>query len=272
MYSFFNDAFVPVEKNYIHVSDLATQRGYGIFDFFKVVRGKPLFLQDYLDRFYKSADAMRLPVSLSRESLTAIIDELIKKNGVPEAGIKMILTGGYSPDGYEIGKPNLIITQHGLTMPGPALLEKGIKVITHEYVRDIPHVKTINYIMGIWLQKKVKDQQAADVLYHRNGLVSEFPRCNLFIVKENDEIVTPASHVLPGITRKKVLELSGKPYRIRESEVRLDEVYAAKEVFLTSTTKRILPIVQVDDKMIGTGKPGSVSKAVLDRIIEFENN
>jgi len=270
MYSFFNNEFIPAEKNFIHVSDLATQRGYGIFDFFKVVNGKPLFIDDYLHRFYKSAEAMRLPVSLSREELKKIIEELIQKNGVSEAGIKMILTGGYSPDGYEIARPNLIITQHALTMPGQAVLEKGIKVITHEYVRDISHVKTINYVMGIWLQQKVKEQQAADVLYHMNGLVSEFPRCNLFIVKENDEIVTPANRVLWGITRKNILSLNGKPYLVREEDVRLEEVYAAKEAFLTSTTKRILPIVQVDDKVIGNGKPGPVSLAILSQLMELE--
>lgn len=112
MYSFFNNEFLPIEKNLIHVSDLATQRGYGIFDFFKVVNGKPLFIEDYLTRFYKSAEVMSLTVSLSREELKKIIAELIQKNDVADAGIKMILTGGYSPDGYEIAKPNLIITQN----------------------------------------------------------------------------------------------------------------------------------------------------------------
>lgn len=266
MYSFFNNEFLPIERNFIHVSDLATQRGYGIFDFFKVVNGKPLFIEDYLDRFYKSAEVMRLPVSLSREEFKNVIHELLRKNGVADAGVKMILTGGYSPDGYEIAAPNLIITQHTLTMPGPAVLDKGIKIITHEYVRDIPNVKTINYIMGIWLQQRVKEQQAADVLYHMNGLVSEFPRCNLFVVKENDEIVTPARRVLWGITRKNILKLNGKHYTVREDDVRLNEVYAAKEVFLTSTTKRILPIVQVDDKVIGNGKPGSVTLNLLEKL------
>lgn len=271
MYSFFNNEFLPVEKNFIHVSDLATQRGYGIFDFFKVVNSKPLFIEDYLDRFFKSAEIMRLPVSLSREELKRVIHELLQKNGIADAGIKMILTGGYSSDGYEIAKPNLIITQHTLTMPGPAVFEKGIKVITHEYVRDIPNVKTINYIMGIWLQQKVKEQQAADVLYHMNGLVSEFPRCNLFIVNENDEVITPVNRVLWGITRKNILKLNGKPYVVCEAEVSVDEVYAAKEVFLTSTTKRILPIVQVDDKVIGDGKPGRVSLSILSQLVELES-
>lgn len=270
MYSFFNSEFLPADKTYIHVSDLATQRGYGIFDFFKVVNGRLLFIDDYLDRFYLSAEAMRLSISLSKAELKKIIQELVNKNGQSDCGIKMILTGGYSPDGYEIAAPNLIITQHPLVMPNPATLEKGIKVITHEYVRDIPHVKSINYIMGIWLQQQVKNQQAADVLYHLNGQVSEFPRCNLFIVREYHVVVTPADGVLHGITRKNILAMTGKKFTIQVGNITLDDVRKAKEAFLTSTTKRILPIVQVGDTIISNGRPGQVTYDILQELIELE--
>ena len=270
MYSFLNNQFLPVDKTFIHVSDLTTQRGYGIFDFLKVVNGKPLFIDDYLDRFYRSAKSMRLNVSQSREELKRIIHELINKNGLENSGIKLILTGGYSPDGYELTAPNLIITQHSLTMPSPEYLEKGVKIITHEYVRDLPHVKSINYIMGVWLQKAVKEQQAADVLYYLNGQVSEFPRCNIFIVRDDGVVVTPADRVLHGITRKNVLSLSGKPYTIREGTVNIEDVLTAKEVFLTSTTKRIVPIVKVNEAVIGNGKPGPVSQHLLKDLIRLE--
>ncbi len=270
MYSFLNSEFLPAEKTFVHVSDLATQRGYGIFDFFKVVNGRPLFLNDYFDRFYRSAESMRLSISLSREELKKVIHELIAKNGHPDCGIKMILTGGYSPDGYEIATSNLIITQHPLTMPGQALLEKGVKIITYEYVRDISYVKTINYIMGIWLQKQVKEQNAFDVLYHMNEQVSEFPRCNLFIVLHDGTVVTPAERVLYGITRKNILSLSGKKFSIQAGNVTLNDVLKAREVFLTSTTKRIVPIVQVDNTIIGDGKPGIVTLELLHDLTDME--
>jgi D-alanine transaminase/branched-chain amino acid aminotransferase len=182
----------------------------------------------------------------------------------------MILTGGYSPDGYEIATSNLIITQHSLTMPGQAVREKGVKIITHEYVRDIPHVKTINYTMGIWLQSKVKEQQAYDVLYHMNGQVSEFPRCNLFIVLHDGTVITPAERVLHGITRKNILSLSNKEVIVQEGKVTVTDVLNAREVFLTSTTKRIVPIIQVDDKVIGRGKPGIITLTLLEELIELE--
>lgn len=268
MYSFLNNQFLPAEKTFVHVSDLAVQRGYGIFDFFKAVNGKIPFLEDYFNRFYRSADFMQLPVSLSREELKNVVYELLQKNGLSDAGIKMVLTGGYSPDGYEIATPNLIITQHALTMPSAKMLEQGVKIITHEFRREMPLVKSINYTTGVWLQRKVKETNAYDVLYHLNGEVSEFPRCNLFVVKENGEIVTPAVHVLEGITRKNILSLTG--INVTARKVTLTDVLTAREVFLTSTTKRVVPVVQVNDVQIGMGKPGPVVQLILKELVKKE--
>jgi branched-chain amino acid aminotransferase len=267
MYSFLNHEFLPTEKTFIHVSDLAIQRGYGIFDFFKAVNGKVPFLDDYFDRFYSSADFMQLPVSLSREELKTVVHELLKKNGAIDAGIKMVLTGGYSPDGYEIATPNLIITQHPLAMPSPNLLERGVKIITHEFRREMPFVKSINYTTGVWLQQKVKAANAYDVLYHMQGEVSEFPRCNLFVVKADGSIVTPETHVLNGITRKNILSIAN----VNTARVMLEDVLMAREVFLTSTTKRAVPIVQVNDMRIGDGKPGPVMQRVLAELVRKES-
>lgn len=268
MYSFFNNQFLPAENTFVHVSDLAVQRGYGIFDFFKAVNGKIPFLDDYFNRFYRSAEFMQLPVSLSREELKMVVYELLQRNSVADAGIKMVLTGGYSPDGYEIATPNLIITQHALTMPSTKMLEQGVKIITHEFRREMPLVKSINYTTGVWLQRKVKETNAYDVLYHLNGEVSEFPRCNLFVIKANGEAVTPAIHVLEGITRKNILSLSGM--EVKATKVTLTDVLQASEVFLTSTTKRVVPIVQVDNTIIGNGKPGPVVQRILSELMKRE--
>ncbi|MBX2897093.1 MAG: aminotransferase class IV [Cyclobacteriaceae bacterium] len=266
MYSFLNNEFLPAEKTLVHVSDLAVQRGYGIFDFFKTINGKIPFFDNYLDRFYRSAEFMHLPVTLSRDELKKVVFELLKKNGATDAGIKMVLTGGYSPDGYEIATPNLIITQHALTMPSPKVLEQGVKIITHEFRREMPMVKSINYTTGVWLQQKVKAANAYDVLYHLNGEVSEFPRCNLFVVKADGAMVTPQAHVLEGITRKNILSMQ----RVIACKVTLEDVLLAREVFLTSTTKRAVPIVQVNDMRIGTGKPGPVVQQVLEELLNRE--
>ena len=271
MYSFLNKEIIAAEKAFLHVGDLSVQRGYGIFDFFKVKDGHVFFMDDYLNRFYNSAKTMRLKVPHQPEELKSTIKQLINKNNMAESGIKMILTGGYSVDGYQPADPNLIITQHALTLPGEDLIKKGVKIITHNYVRDLPEAKTINYSMGIWLINKIKEQQAYDVLYQQDNIVSEFPRCNFFIVKNDNTVATPSDRVLHGITRKNILKLAAQKYRAEEGVISLNDIFSAKEVFLTSTTKRIVPIVQVNDKMIGDGKPGNVSLSLLRDLIALED-
>jgi branched-chain amino acid aminotransferase len=230
----------------------------------------PLFVDDYLARFYGSATMMDLPVPLKEEELKAVINQLILKNNLGLSGVKMILTGGYSANGYDLADPNLVIIQQPFSLPDQSSLDKGIKIITQEYVREIPAAKTINYTMGIRLIKRIKEQEAEDVLYFKNGAVTEFPRCNFFIVRQDNTVVTPSENVLRGITRKNVLQLAGKKYKTEEGAITLDDIARAKEAFMTSTTKRILPIVQVDDHRIGSGWPGEVSLDLLQDLIKLE--
>jgi branched-chain amino acid aminotransferase len=273
MVAFVNGDFLPMESASLHVSDLAVQRGYGVFDFLKVVDGHPYFIDQYLDRFFHSSAVMRLDVPFTRDELKRVVSRIIEQNDQTSSGIKLILTGGYSPDGYLPVKPNLVITQHELVLPSQEIIERGVHVITHEYVRDIPEVKTINYTMGIWLLEKVRAANAYDVLYYKDNEVSEFPRSNFFIVRKDDTIVTPLKNVLKGITRQNILNLASKYFRVEETAVTLNDIALAKEAFITSTTKRILPVTRVDNMQIGTGKPGRVAAELLERLlaIEFED-
>lgn len=268
--AYINGQFIEEEKASLHISDLAISRGYGVFDYFRTVNHVPLFIEDHLDRFFHSSSGMRLKPGTTREELKLIIHHLIKTNNIPVSGIRILLTGGYSSDSLEILAPNLIITQQPLSVPSSELFEKGIKVITHEYVRELPDIKTTHYIMGIWLQEKIKQHNAADVLYHQNGVVSEFPRSNFFIVTKDDVAVTPAKNILNGITRMKILELARKNFATEERTVSIENIRNAKEAFMTSTTKRILPIVQADDMIIGNGRPGPVTQTLDAAFAEME--
>jgi branched-chain amino acid aminotransferase len=209
-------------------------------------------------------------VPYERRDLKVIILQLIKQNELRESGVKMILTGGYSRDGYQVGESNLIITQQPLVLPANEQIDKGIKVITYEYVRDFALAKTINYTMGIWLSKLVADNNASDVLYHKNGTVSEFPRCNFFIIKKDGTVATPAENVLLGVTRMQVIDLASKHYSCETATVTLEDLRTAREAFLTSTTKRIVPIVQIGDISIGNGRPGPVTISLLNHLIDLE--
>jgi branched-chain amino acid aminotransferase len=271
MFVYLNDQFIEAEKASLHVSDLAIQRGYGIFDFFRVRDNILLYVEDHLDRFMQSASILRLHSPYSKDQLISILCELLKRNNLPASGIRMILTGGYSPDAYQPVAPNFIVMQSELAFQD-SQTPKTVSMITHEFVRDIPEAKTINYTMGIWLHQKIKEQQADDVLYHRNGVVSEFPRCNFFMVTKDNVIITPDRYVLKGVTRKKILEHAPAHFRVKEAAVTLQDILIAKEAFLTSTTKRIQSIVKMDGQVIGDGKPGVVTMALLKMLVEKEGD
>ena len=271
-YVYHHGEIIPLDKAFLHISDLAVQRGYGIFDFFKILNNTPLFLDDYLHRFYESARLMHLPVPLTPDELKNVLYQLMDKNQIPQSGIKMVLTGGYSPDGYTPAAPNLLITQQPITLLTEAQVQQGIKVITHAYIRDLAEAKTINYSTGIRLQPHMRAQAAQDILYHQNGIITECPRSNFFIVTPDNRVITPAKDVLKGITRKNVLRVASQKYITQEGVVTLADIATAKEAFTTSTTKQVLPIVQVDDQLINNGRPGPVTLDLLRDITTLENN
>ena len=254
-----NGKMLPVEKALIGVTDLALLRAFGIFDYFRFVGGKPVFMGDHLQRFQNSAKLMGLEIPFSKAKLKKQILDLVKANGYLDAGIHMILTGGYSNDGFTPSNPNLILLARPY-IPHPEYKYKdGVKLILWKYYRDIPEVKTINYIVPILSLKKREETGASDILYYKGAYVSECSRSNLFIVTTDDKLVTPEKGILKGITRKHILEIAKPFYKIELRNLSIEEVTNAKEIFLASSSQRIMPVVQIDDFVIGDGQPGAIT-------------
>lgn len=263
-----NGKFLPADKGQILISDLAIQRGYGVFDFFKTINGVPVFLEDHLDRLYRSADQMRLDFGYDRDDLKAMLFELMGMNNLPLSGVKITVTGGYAEDGYSLAKPNVLITQQPLLLYNDANASP-LKIVSYEHQRQMPHIKTIDYLMAIWLQPFIKLNQADDVLYHNNGVITECPRSNFFIVTDDDVLVTPANNVLHGITRMQILRHLKHICTIEERNITLDEVYKAKEAFVSNSSKNILPVVKVDQHKIGTGEPGPLTMRIKKELLQL---
>ena len=249
---FLNSDFIEEEKASLHFRDLSIQRGYGAFDFFRLIGNEPLFLDDHLDRFYFSAQAMHLPVVFSREELKSLISELVKKNNLPGTGVRLSITGGYSEDGFSIARPNILISQHSFTSPTESQRKTGIRLISYPFQRQLSHIKSIDYLMAIWLQPLRLEKGADDILYHHNGIVSECPRNNFFLVTNAGKLVTPKENVLKGVTRKKIIQLAKESFVVEERAVSLTEIKTAKEAFITSTTKQILPVTKIDDHIFNS--------------------
>ncbi len=272
MWTFINDKRIDAASASVHVSDLSIQRGYGVFDFFRTVEQTPLFIDDHLARLQYSAQALRLKLPYTADELKQIVQELINRNQLATSGIRITVTGGYAADTYTISSPNIIITQQPLTMDEQFDERKGISLITEEYVRELPTVKSINYLMGVYLQQKVKDAGTNDVLYVKEGNISELPRSNVFVVTQQNELLTAKSNVLHGITRKHILQLASSFLTVKEQTVTMADVLAAKEVFASSTTKRLLPVHKVNDTTIGNGTTGNITANLYNRFLQLEKS
>ena len=267
---YLNDKFINNEEALLHVSDLSMQRGYAIFDFFRTVYGVPLFMEDHLDRFYASAMAMHLALDKSRQDIRNIVQELLQRSSLSEAGIRLMLTGGYAADSYHPATPNLLITCNPVKTATVNDFEKGLSVITYEHQRQLPHIKSINYLMAVWLQPLLKEKQADDLLYYNKESITELPRSNVFIVTADNKLITPAHNILYGITRKNIIKLAGDIMPVEERNISANELLQASEVFLTATTRKILPLLKINGQPIGNAKPGPVTTKLFERFLELE--
>lgn len=265
-FCFANQQIIASSQAILHPLDIGLIRGYAIFDFFRTEGYQPFFLKDYLDRFIFSAENTGLPLEFSLEDLKAIIFTLIEKNNLEQGGIRMVLTGGMSDNHFSPAKGNFFIFCEDLQMPSSDKYKAGVKLISHEYVRPLAAIKTTNYSLSVCLSRSWKETGAEDVLYHHMGKVSESSRSNIFMVKDG-EISTPLNDILLGITRKNVMAITGN---VIERDILFSEILQADEVFMTSTTKRILPVTQIDRTPIGTGKPGEITRQLMKKFKDLE--
>jgi len=261
-FAYFNGQIISHNAIALPANDLAALRGYGIFDYFRTQAGVPLFIDDYLNRFQRSAEQMMLPLRENKEELKKIIAGLQAKNGIMDSGFRLILTGGASTDAFSIGEPNLMILNEELHLVAMEIRERGGRLISYQYQRDEPKIKTINYSVPVRLKSQGKMDNALDVLYHDGEFIFETSRCNFFIVK-NGEIFTSDRGVLEGVTRKQCIELAQTNYKVNLQKISWDDLREADEAFITSTTKAIQSIRQIDDLVIGTGLVGSVTLELM---------
>lgn len=272
LYCFAQNQISLLENAGVPVGDLLVQRGYGIFDYLRVSNNKPLFIEAHLDRLFNSAEIMRLSIALSKEELKKIVADLIEKNNIPFSGIRLIIAGGDAPDGYTITKPHLIIIQQPLDAPPAQMATKGIQLVSHFYQRQLAEVKTTDYLMAIHLQPWMKSQGGDDILYYNNDTVSECPRSNIFMVSQDNTIVTPARNMLKGITRKNIIAVAEAHHlKLEQRDISLSEMKKAKEVFITSSTKRIIPVSRLDEQNFSLEGSNSLSAQIFDHLLALEN-
>ena len=227
----------------------------------------PLYMDAHLERFKRSASLLRLNVDINDEKIISAVSTLMEKNNLESAGIKLIATGGESPDGFSVGKGSLAILALPYVHPSGKMVSSGIKLLSYEYQRILPHIKSINYLYAVYLSEELKKAGAMEPLYYTPESVRETARANIMAVI-NGRIVTPSEKILAGITRNKIVHQLDLD--VEERNITIDELKNADEVFICGTTKRALGVVQIDDKVIGDGKPGKVTMMIRSRLLAME--
>ena len=255
---YFNDKLVRFEDMHLHITDLLIQRGYGVFDFFRSRNGSIPWLEDYLERLLTSLELSGIEVELGKDQLASIIHDLQQRNGLVNGAFKIIVTGGYSDNlDAATGQANLVILNIPWKKPPEETFVKGVHLIRENFVRPNPEVKTLYYFKTLSLQKKLREYSAVDVMYLTDR-ISEASRANLFFVK-GDRVYTPASNILKGITRKRVLSLFSE---IQVEDIDAGLLYDFDEIFLTSTSRDLTPVVSVEGQKIGKGNPGPITREI----------
>ncbi len=253
----------------IPVNDLAVVRGYGVFDFMRTYHGQLFMMDAHLARLRRSAAHIELSLHWTHAGLRRIIMEtLTARTGGRqdvESNLRIVVTGGVSADFMVPDSPSrLIVMATPHVDPPERVYIQGVKVITvTDIQRQFPDAKTLNYIGAVRAIKRARAAGAIEALYVDAARhVLEGTTSNLFAII-NGALVTAEVGVLHGITRQVVLTLAADQMPVQVRALTLDELIQADEVFLTSSNKRVVPIVQVDSQPIADGQPGPHTRALM---------
>lgn len=269
--------FVPESEAKISVFDHGFLYGDGVFEGIRAYDGKVFRLREHIDRLYDSAKAINLEIPLSKEEFEKIILETLRRNKLRDAYIRPIVSRGVGDLGLDprkCKKPTIIVITKPWGKLYGDLYSKGLKAVTVAVRRNSfdalpPNIKSLNYLNNVLakIEANVKGGDEA-IFLDRNGYVAEGSGDNIFVVKRGKITTPPTINNLRGITREVVIEIInrlGIPFC--EANLGLYDLYTADEVFVTGTAAEVAPIVDIDGRIIGDGKPGKITKRIME---EFE--
>ena len=269
--AYVNGEFLPLERAMVHVEDRGFQFADGIYEVVRTYGGKAFATDEHVARLFRSLEAIELKAPLTAEDLKSVIQEGIQRSGFAEAIVYLQITRGRAPRHRGMpkdAKPTMVMTVRELPAPATKLRENGIAVITlPEFRWARCDIKSIALLPSVLAYHAAKTAGANDAIFvDEDDTVNEATAGNVFVVAQGRLRTPPKSmHILSGVTRDKLLLASGKAgIETIEERITKSELYAADEIFLTSTTAEVVPVVTVDGKQIGNGKPGPVSARIFE--------
>ena len=273
---YINGQIVPQEDAKISVFDHGLLYGDGVFEGIRAYNGKIFTLDEHLNRLYDSATAISLKIPITKAEMSEAIKQTMKANNLTDSYIRLVVTRGVGKLGLDPNKcatPQIIIITDTIELYSKALYERGLDIVTVTTIRNHfsaldPKIKSLNYLNNI--MAKIESIQAGAgeaLMLNKDGYVAECAGDNIFIFKDNILRTPPSSAgILVGITRNVVMKLATEMgVQVREELMTRYDLYIADECFLTGTAAEIIPVVKIDGRTIGTGKPGKLTLDLLKR-------
>jgi D-alanine transaminase len=266
---YLNGQFLPADQACIPVLDRGFIFGDGVYEVIPAYGGKLFRLDEHLQRLQNSLDAVRIPNPLDQAAWGDMLDALIEHNGGGDQSLYFQVTRGSAQRDHAMPEkptPTVFAMANPLHPVSQAIRENGVAAITLDDIRwQRCHIKAISLLPNILLRQEALDQGAAEAILIRDGHATEGAASNLFAVIDGILITPPKGpFLLPGITRDLILELAaahGIPHR--EADITRNALQRAEEVWLTSSTKEILAVTQLDEQAVADGQPGPLYQRML---------
>jgi len=265
------------EKNAkISVFDHGLLYGDGIFEGIRAYNGRVFQLKEHIDRLFCSAKAILLDIPMSHGEMMKAVVETCRQNGIRDGYIRLLVTRGIGTLGlnpHRCKDPSIIIIADKIQLYAPELYEKGMEIITAPTTRNLhsalnPAIKSLNYLNNILAKMEANIAGCEEaVMLNAEGFVSECTGDNIFIVKARRVLTPPLSAgALHGITRGVVMDLAREEgVSVAEPNLTRYDLFNADECFLTGTGAELIPIVKIDGRVIGTGRPGPLTGKLVDK-------
>jgi branched-chain amino acid aminotransferase len=271
---------VPKEQAVISVFDHGLLYGDGVFEGLRSYNSRVFRLGEHVERLYDSARAIRLDIPMSQEAMAKAINDTVAANAIVDGYIRAVVTRGSGTLGLDPNRcsnPQVIIIADTITLYPHEFYENGLELITSSVIRNHPaalsaRIKSLNYLNNILA--KIEGLKAGCVealMLNHKGEIAECTGDNIFFVRKGRLLTPPLdAGILEGVTRNAVIELArAAGIEVAEPALTKHDVYIADECFLTGTAAEIIPVVRVDDRVIGDGKPGPVTRDLTKRFHEL---
>ena len=273
-YVYVNGEFTERDKAKISVFDRGFLYGDGLFETMRAYSGQVYMLEDHLRRLFTSADELEINLERDYDTLRSSIEKLLRLNSLGDAYIRLTISRGIHSGILTFSgdyKPTVVITAKKLHPYSEEYYADGVKLvigsIRQNFFSPLSRHKSLSYLVNILAKEEARKKGALDsILLNTEGDVAECATSNIFIV-HSGKILTPclSSLILSGVTRKAILNMAPRlGFATEQKKIRQRDLFMSDEVFLTNSIMEVMPVVQVNDEKIGTGRPGPVFSRVAE--------